>query len=84
MRTQLRHIKGIIKARLKSNNGTASENPAVGREFSFDLHILVDPTLSISAAHDVSEHLETEIQKQLTRPVNIIIHVEPDIPRLRK
>jgi cation diffusion facilitator family transporter len=57
---------------------------AVGREIFLDLHILVDPDLSISAAHDISERLETAMHRQLTRPVNIIIHVEPDIPQLRK
>jgi cation diffusion facilitator family transporter len=49
----------------------------VGRELFLDLHILVDPSLSISAAHDISEKLENAIHEQIHRPVNIMVHIEP-------
>jgi cation diffusion facilitator family transporter len=77
-------IKDIIKANGQVRQFHHLRTRAVGREIFIDLHILVDPTLSISAAHDVSERLETDLHEKLTRPVNIIIHVEPDIPQLRK
>ena len=80
----LDHIKDVIQANKQVRQWHRLRTRAVGREIFLDLHILVDPSLSISSAHDVSEHLETELQKKLTRPVNIIIHVEPDIPRFRK
>lgn len=56
----------------------------VGREVFMDLHILVDPQLNISAAHEISESLENALDEELTRPVNITVHVEPDVPELRK
>jgi len=56
----------------------------VGREVFLDLHILVDPALSIAAAHEISETLEKAMHEQITRPVNITVHIEPDIPPLRK
>ena len=80
----LEHITNIIKADSQIRQWHRLRTRAVGREIFLDLHILVNPALNISAAHDISEHLETELHKQITRPVNIIIHVEPDIPQLRK
>jgi cation diffusion facilitator family transporter len=56
----------------------------VGREIFVDLHILVDPQLDITAAHEIASALEEAMQARLTRPVNITVHVEPDRPELRK
>lgn len=77
-------IKGIIKANGEIRQWHHLRTRAAGREIFLDLHILVDPNLSISDAHDISEKLETALHNQLTRPANIIIHVEPDVPQLRK
>jgi divalent metal cation (Fe/Co/Zn/Cd) transporter len=49
-----------------------------------DVHILVDPHLHIAAAHKIASNLEDALHNQLTRPVNITVHIEPDIPELRK
>ncbi|MFH1370181.1 MAG: cation diffusion facilitator family transporter [Planctomycetota bacterium] len=78
------NIKDIIKTNGQVRQWHHLRTRAVGREIFLDLHILVDPTLSISDAHDISEKLEIDIRSQLSRPVNVIIHVEPDIPQLRK
>jgi len=78
------HIEGVIKADNQIRQYHHLRTRAVGREIFLDLHILVDPNLNISAAHEISERLETALHSQLTRPVNIVIHVEPDVPQLRK
>jgi cation diffusion facilitator family transporter len=80
----LDQIKDIINSDAQVRQWHHLRTRAAGREIFLDLHILVDPNLNILAAHDVSERLETALHKQLARPVNIIIHVEPDIPQLRK
>jgi len=51
----------------------------VGREVFLDLHILVDPDLNITQAHGISEELEDTLHRQIKRPVNITVHIEPDI-----
>jgi cation diffusion facilitator family transporter len=56
----------------------------VGREVFLDVHILVDPDLNIVAAHEIAQNLEDELDRKCTRPVNITIHIEPDIPEMRK
>lgn len=56
----------------------------VGREVFLDVHILVDPTLNITEAHEITETVETNLHEQIARPVNVVVHVEPDLPELRK
>ena len=56
----------------------------VGREVFLDLHILVDPELNVPAAHEISENLEKTLDEQIILPINITVHIEPDIPELRK
>jgi len=55
---------------------------SVGRETFVDLHVLVDPYISIIAAHNISTAVEDGVRAASTRPVNVIVHVEPDIPDL--
>jgi len=39
----------------------------VGRELFMDLHIMVDPALNITEAHDISSALEFQMHEQITR-----------------
>lgn len=78
------HITNIINAHPSIRQWHKLRTHTVGREVFVDLHILVDPDISVSAAHDISEKLETALQNHLARPVTIIIHIEPDVPQLRK
>jgi cation diffusion facilitator family transporter len=80
----LDEIKDVINSDTQIRQWHHLRTRAVGREIFLDLHILVDPGLNISVAHEIAERLETELHNKLTRPVNIIIHVEPDLPQLRK
>lgn len=56
----------------------------VGREIFLDVHILVDPQLPITEAHAISHELETSLHSNLPRPVNVIVHVEPNLPQHRR
>ena len=78
------HIKNIINDNSSIRQWHKLRTRTVGREVFLDLHILVDPDLSIAAAHEISENLENTLDEQITRPVNITVHIEPDIPALRK
>ena len=80
----IEHIKRIINANSQIRQWHRLRTRTVGREVFLDLHILVDPTLNIAAAHEISESLENALDEQISRPVNITVHIEPDIPALRK
>ena len=80
----IEHIKGIINTNGQIHQWHKLRTRLVGREVFLDVHILVDPGLSIAAAHEISENLERSLHEQITRPVNITVHIEPDLPELRK
>ena len=80
----IEHIRGVINANSSVRQWHKLRTRTVGREVFLDLHILVDPDLDIAAAHQISESLENALHEQITRPVNITVHIEPDIPDLRK
>ncbi|UCC23379.1 MAG: cation transporter [Planctomycetota bacterium] len=80
----IEHIKDIINASPSIRQWHKLRSRMVGREVFLDLHILVDPELSIAAAHEISESLESTLPAEINRPVNITVHIEPDMPELRK
>ncbi|MHC4657481.1 MAG: cation diffusion facilitator family transporter [Planctomycetota bacterium] len=80
----IEHIKNIINENSSIHQWHKLRTRTVGREVFLDLHILVAPDLSIAAAHEIAENLEKTLDEQITRPVNITVHIEPDIPDLRK
>lgn len=50
----------------------------LGGELFADVHILVDPQLSVYESHEISVRIEERIKKELSKPVNILIHIEPE------
>jgi len=80
----IEHIENIISANSSIRQWHKLRSRMVGREVFLDLHIVVDPDLDITAAHGISENLENALHEQITRPVNITVHIEPDTPELRK
>ena len=80
----LSEIKAIIDSNNQVKGWHKLRSRVVGREVFMDLHILVDPELTINDAHRVSESLENAIHNQISQPINVTIHIEPDIAKLRK
>jgi len=80
----LAQIEGILKADGRIRQWHRLRTRSVGREIFIDLHILVDPTLNIADAHQISDQLEICLHEQIVRPVNVVVHVEPDTPEMRK
>ncbi len=48
-----------------------------GRETYIDLHVLIDPELTVRAAHTLVEHLEADLRTTVPRAI-ITVHVDPD------
>jgi len=49
----------------------------VGGELFVDVHIQVDPDLTVTAGHDIATRLKNEVEQGLDRPVNVLVHIEP-------
>ncbi len=71
-------IKQIIAQQPRIRGWHKLRTRIVGRELFMDLHILVDPTLNIKDGHHICELLEEQMHRQISQPVNILIHIEPD------
>lgn len=54
----------------------------VGRETFVDVHVLVDPDLTLLEGHRISMQVEAVLQAACKRPVNVMVHIEPDTPEL--
>ena len=52
-------------------------------EVYMDLHILVDPDMSIRDAHAVADAVERAVCGRFDQVVDIVVHVEPDTPEER-
>ena len=55
-----------------------------GRTIFLDCHILVDPALSVVDGHVVAEEVKARLATECPYPADILIHIEPDIPALRR
>ena len=80
----IEQVQKIISSHSSIKGWHDLRSHTVGREVFLDLHILVDPDLDITTAHEISENLEKTLQEQMARPINIIIHIEPNIPSFKK
>ncbi len=80
----IEQIRGIIKSNQAIREWHKLRTRTIVREVFLDVHILVDPELNVSAAHEIAENLEVAIDSAISRPVNVTVHVEPDVPELRK
>ena len=79
----IEHINSIIGSHEKIREWHKLRSRTIGREIFLDFHILVDPGLDVVAAHKISEELEQAFNEEFARPVNITVHIEPDIPEMR-
>ncbi|MCK5241400.1 cation transporter [bacterium] len=52
----------------------------VGREINMDIHILVAPQLTIVEGHRIAQQVENVIREQIGAFVNIVVHIEPNLP----
>lgn len=80
----IEHIKQIIGSNPSIRQWHKLRTRTVGREVFLDLHILVDPNLNVTTAHEITASLEKALDEQIKRPINITIHIEPDVPELRQ
>lgn len=42
-----------------------------------DLHVIVDPSLSVQEAHDIAHLVEAELKKKFPEVVDVLTHIEP-------
>ncbi|MCH7818438.1 MAG: cation transporter [Candidatus Marinimicrobia bacterium] len=80
----LQSIKSILDEHPDVKSWHKLRTRKVGRELFVDVHILVEPELSVIKGHQIAEEVESIVKKAFTRPLNVLTHVEPDLPFARK
>jgi cation diffusion facilitator family transporter len=80
----IQKIEDVLSKEAGISSWHALRTRKLGAELFIDVHVLVDPALSVQKSHDISMKIEGKIKKELSKPSNILIHIEPDIEKMRK
>ena len=71
-------IKHVLADQGDISGWHALRTRKVGGEMFVDVHIIVNPDLTVGQSHEISNRIEAEIKSRLSLPVNILIHIDPD------
>lgn len=55
----------------------------VGRGLQVDLHVLVDPEMSVREGHDITEHVTDRLLREGPDVIDVLLHLEPDDDKRR-
>ncbi|MFQ5989604.1 MAG: cation diffusion facilitator family transporter, partial [Candidatus Methylomirabilales bacterium] len=70
-------VEGVREVHAVRSRGTSDA-------IYMDLHILVDPTLTVAKAHEIAHHVEATLKEQFPGVADMVVHVEPDITTERR
>ena len=82
-RIPVAEVKAVVDAVPGADDCHKVRTRGTEGEVYMDLHILVDPEMSIRAAHAVADEVELAVCRQFPQVVDIVVHVEPDTPEER-
>jgi cation diffusion facilitator family transporter len=51
-----------------------------GLKYHVDLHLEVDPSMTVRRSHDIAEQVRTKIRRDLDWVADVLVHVEPHSP----
>jgi cation diffusion facilitator family transporter len=71
-------IKDILSTEREIKGWHALRTRKLGGELFVDLHVLLDSQMNIQDGHEISLKIEKEIQGRLSKPANVLIHIDPD------
>lgn len=73
----LHKIKSILEDNEYVLNYHHLRSRKIGSHFALDVHILVDPSLTVVASHDITVDIEQKVREVLDKDALISVHVEP-------
>lgn len=65
-----RTVKGVVECHDIRARGARSH-------IFVDLHVLVDPAISVREAHEIADIVEEQIKKRFPEVVDVVVHIEP-------
>ncbi len=63
----LKEVKSFHRLRLRT----------IGYQLFMDMHVLVNPELSLREAHDIATEIEVKMKEKFGKDTNVLVHVEP-------
>ena len=48
-----------------------------GNEYLVDMHIEVDPEMTVASAHQIAHEVKDEVRRQIPSVRDVLVHVEP-------
>jgi len=73
----IQKIEKVLSEEKGVSSWHALRTRTLGAELFIDVHVLVDPRLSVLESHDISVKIENKIRNKLSKPVNVLVHIEP-------
>lgn len=73
-----RRIEEIALATEGVRTAHAIRTRYVGSALAVDLHITVDPSVSVGKGHEISEAVTERLMRQGPEVVDVVVHLEPD------
>ena len=66
----VRHVKGVKGCHGVRTRGTINH-------VFLDLHLVVEPSLTVQDAHEIAHIAEEEIKKRFPEVIDVVVHIEP-------
>lgn len=73
----IQSIERILSQAEDISGWHALRTRSLGGELFLDCHVIVDPILTVRESHTIIDRIEEKIQSELSKPVNILIHIDP-------
>jgi len=77
-KSSIKKIEAIFQKNKEIAGWHALRTRKVGGDLFVDVHVQVDPSLTVTAGHDIASRIQRDVEQQLDRPVNVLVHIEPD------
>jgi cation diffusion facilitator family transporter len=74
----IRSIEKILSRAEDISGWHALRTRSLGGELFLDCHVIVDPQITVLESHKIVERIEEQIQSELSKPVNILVHIDPE------
>lgn len=76
----LTKIRAAISAipGVKSFHAFRARSAGSGNKIEMDVHVLVDPTITVQAGHEIATRVEEQIKLANPEVTSIVVHIEPE------
>lgn len=82
-REYIRKMEKVLSVEKDISSWHALRTRKLGGQLFADVHVVVDPELSVIDSHRITMKIEEKIKEELSKPLNVLIHVDPDMTKKR-